>query len=75
MPAGRIFRRRHDRGTDLPASKIGDPRVIARTSVMAYKNTAKQIDEIGRQLRVGTTLEGSVRKAGNQVRITKHVGA
>jgi TolB-like protein/Flp pilus assembly protein TadD len=51
-------------------SKIRDLRVIARTSVMAYKGTNKRIDEIGRELKVGTILEGSVRKAENQVRIT-----
>jgi TolB-like protein/Flp pilus assembly protein TadD len=51
-------------------SKISGLRVIARTSVMAYKGTNKKIDEIGRQLRVGTILEGSARKAENQIRIT-----
>ncbi len=51
-------------------SKIGKLRVIARTSVMKYKGTNQDIAEIGRALQVGTILEGSVRKAGNQVRIT-----
>ncbi len=51
-------------------SKIGKLRVIARTSVMKYKGTKQDIAEIGHDLQVGTILEGSVRKAGNQVRIT-----
>jgi len=44
--------------------------VIARTSVMGYKGTTKKVKEIGTELGVGTVLEGSVRKAGNRVRIT-----
>ena len=50
-------------------SKIQGLEVIARTSVMTYKGKNKKIDEIGRDLRVGTVLEGSVRKAENQIRI------
>ena len=50
-------------------SKIGKLSVIARTSIMKYKGTNQAIAEIGRDLQVGTILEGSVRKAGNQVRI------
>jgi adenylate cyclase len=44
--------------------------VIARTSVMGYKGTTKKVREIGRELEVGSVLEGSVRKAGSKVRIT-----
>ena len=44
-------------------------RVIARTTVMKYKGTSKPVSEIGRELRVGNILEGSVRKAGQRVRI------
>ncbi len=51
-------------------SKIRDLDVIARTSVMTYKGKAKSITEIGRELNVGTVLEGSVRKAGNKARVT-----
>jgi TolB-like protein/class 3 adenylate cyclase/Tfp pilus assembly protein PilF len=51
-------------------SKISRLEVIARTSVMKYKGKEKDIAEIGRELKVGTVLEGSVRKAENQVRIT-----
>ncbi len=43
--------------------------VIARTSVMKYKMSAKSASEIGRELNVGTLIEGSVRKAGSRVRI------
>ena len=43
--------------------------VISRTSVMQYKNQTKHVTEIGRELGAGTLLEGSVRKAGNRVRI------
>ncbi|MDA4127530.1 MAG: tetratricopeptide repeat protein, partial [Thaumarchaeota archaeon] len=51
-------------------SSIKDLTVIARTSVMRYKGTTKGIEEIGKELGVGTVLEGSVRKAGNRLRIT-----
>jgi len=44
--------------------------VLARTSVMQYKRAPKKVSEIGRELSAGTVLEGSVRKAGNKVRIT-----
>lgn len=51
-------------------SKMKGLRVIARTSVMRYKETRKSIAEIGRELNVGSVLEGSVRKAGDKIRIT-----
>ncbi len=44
--------------------------VIARTSVMRYKNSTKPASEIGRELNAGTLIEGSVRKAGNRMRIS-----
>ena len=51
-------------------SKIsGIDKVIARTSVMRYKQTDKSIRDIGKELDVTTILEGSVRRAGNQVRV------
>jgi TolB-like protein len=51
-------------------SKIsGIEKVIARTSVMRYKETEKSIRDIGKELDVATVLEGSVRRAGNQIRI------
>ena len=49
---------------------ISGLKVIARTSVMKYKNSQKSIAEISRELRVGTVLEGSVRKAGDKIRVT-----
>ncbi len=51
-------------------SRIQDLRVIARTSVAQYKATTKPIGQIGAELGVGSVLEGSVRKSGNQLRIT-----
>jgi TolB-like protein/Tfp pilus assembly protein PilF len=50
-------------------SKISELKVISRTSVMQYKETSKNIRQIGQELDVGTVLEGSVRHVGNQVRI------
>jgi adenylate cyclase len=51
-------------------SRIADLQVIARTSVLPYKGGRKRIDEIGKELKVGTILEGSVRRAGDRLRIT-----
>ena len=48
-------------------SKLG---VIARTSIVRYKNTKESIAQIGRELGVGYVMEGSVRRAGGRVRIT-----
>jgi TolB-like protein len=53
--------------TDL--SKISGLFVIARNSVFTYKGKAVKIEEVGRKLGVRHVLEGSVRKAGNRVRI------
>jgi TolB-like protein len=44
--------------------------VISRTSVMGYKGTTKKVEEIGRELKVGSILEGSFKKAGNRIRVT-----
>ena len=44
--------------------------VIARTSVMHYRNTQHQIDQIGRELGVDYLLEGSVRRDADKMRIT-----
>jgi TolB-like protein/class 3 adenylate cyclase len=51
-------------------SRVGGLEVIARTSVASYKGSSKKIAEIAAELDVGTVLEGSVRKAGDQVRVT-----
>jgi adenylate cyclase len=44
--------------------------VISRTSVMGYKGTTKRVEEIGRELKVGSILEGSFKRAGNRIRVT-----
>jgi len=51
-------------------SGISGLKVIARTSVAGYKGSPKKISEIGRELDVGTVLEGSVRKVGDRLRIS-----
>jgi adenylate cyclase len=51
-------------------SQIQGLRVISRTSVNHYRSTSKPVGEIGRELHVGSVLEGSVRKAGENLRIT-----
>ncbi len=51
-------------------SQIRGLRVIARTSVNQYKGTTKSVGQIGAELGVTSVLEGSVRKAGDQLRIT-----
>src|SRR6266478_6338543 len=50
-------------------SKIGDLKVISRTSVMPYRGKASNLREIGKTLGVGNILEGSVRRIGNRVRV------
>ncbi len=50
--------------------KVKGLQVTSRTSVFAFKNTQKDIREIGKELSVSTVLEGSVRRAGNKVRVT-----
>ena len=51
-------------------SRIEGLEVISRTSVMQYKKTPKPVKEVSRELDVGTVLEGSVRKAGNRLRVS-----
>jgi len=50
-------------------SKIGDLKVISRTSVMPYRDTQSNARDIGKALGVATILEGSVRRFGNRVRV------
>jgi adenylate cyclase len=52
------------------ASGISGLSVISRTSIMGYKGSTKKVGEIGRELNVGSVLEGSVRKSGNRIRVT-----
>jgi adenylate cyclase len=54
--------------TDL--SKIGGLIVIARNSSFAYKGRSVDVRAVGRDLGVRSVLEGSIRRAGNRVRIT-----
>jgi eukaryotic-like serine/threonine-protein kinase len=51
-------------------AKIEGLKVAARTSAFAFKGKRAQISEIGQALKVGAVLEGSVRKAGQRLRIT-----
>jgi TolB-like protein/Tfp pilus assembly protein PilF len=50
-------------------SQIGSIKTISRTSVMRYRDSTQSIPEIARELEVATVLEGSVQRAGEQVRI------
>jgi serine/threonine-protein kinase len=54
-------------------SKISALKVISRTSSMQYKKSTKKITAIAEELGVGAVLEGSVRKAGQRVRIVAHL--
>ena len=54
--------------TDL--SQVKNLLVISRSSAMTFKDTKKKVTEIGKELNVQNVLEGSVRKEGNNVRIT-----
>ncbi|HUL73601.1 MAG TPA: protein kinase [Vicinamibacterales bacterium] len=51
-------------------SKISGLRVISLGTSLHFKNSGRQPADIGRELGVGSVLEGSVRRAGAQVRIT-----
>ena len=51
-------------------AKLPNLRVIARTSIMSYKGTEKDIRQIADELGVTTVLEGSVRRSGDDVRVT-----
>jgi TolB-like protein/tetratricopeptide (TPR) repeat protein len=51
-------------------TQLRDLRVAARTSSFAFKGKTPDIAEVGAKLKVRTVLEGSVRKAGNRLRIT-----
>jgi serine/threonine protein kinase/tetratricopeptide (TPR) repeat protein len=50
-------------------AKISQLKVISRSSVLTYKATPHNVREIAKTLGVGTVLEGSVRRAGNRVRV------
>jgi TolB-like protein/Tfp pilus assembly protein PilF len=50
-------------------SKIGDLRVISRTSVMQYRGKPTNIKDIGKALGVSNIVEGSIRRSGNKARV------
>jgi TolB-like protein/Tfp pilus assembly protein PilF len=50
-------------------ANFGALKVISRTSVMEYRDTTKNLRQIGEELRVDTLLEGTVQRVGNDVRI------
>ena len=54
-------------------TKIGDLKVISRTSTQGYQSDPSNLAEIAKQLGVANILEGSVQKAGNQVRVNVHL--
>jgi len=49
---------------------VGELKVVSRTSVMDYRDSKKNMRQIGTELGVNSLVEGSVRRAGNQVRVT-----
>jgi TolB-like protein len=51
-------------------AKIGELRVVSRTSAMLYKGARKPLREIARELEVDAIVEGTVLRAGHRVRIT-----
>jgi TolB-like protein/Tfp pilus assembly protein PilF len=51
-------------------AKIGELRVVSRTSSMLYKGVRKPLREIAHELEVDTVVEGTVLRAGDRVRIT-----
>jgi TolB-like protein/Tfp pilus assembly protein PilF len=51
-------------------SRIKGFKVVARTSAMKYKGEKKTANEVGKELKVSSLLEGSVRRDGNRVRIS-----
>jgi tetratricopeptide (TPR) repeat protein len=50
-------------------AKIESLKVVSRTSVLGYRNSPKNMREIGRELEVANLLEGGVRRSGSSVRI------
>ena len=51
-------------------TRAGALRVAARTSSFAFKGRQEDVGQIGHKLKVTTVLEGSIRKAGNRLRVT-----
>ena len=51
-------------------AQVAGLRVVGRSTAFSYKGKGKKVEEVGRELGVDAVLEGSVRKSGNDVRIT-----
>ena len=51
-------------------SKVSDLRVISRASVMRYRDKKPELRQIAQELKVAHLLEGSVRRAGDEIRVT-----
>jgi TolB-like protein len=51
-------------------AKVPDLRVASRTSAFTYRGTSKDIRTIGRELNVGSVLEGSLQRSGSRIRVT-----
>ena len=51
-------------------SRIKDLKVISRTSVMGYRGKSQNVRDIARELGVGAVVEGSVRRAGDRIRVS-----
>lgn len=54
----------------MTMSKIDQFEVISRTSIMQFKKNPKPVKEVSRELAAGTVLEGSIRKSGENLRVT-----
>src|ERR1700745_269275 len=67
-PRPAIFRRRENVTTDL--SRIAHSFVISRNTAFTYRNKPVDTKQIGRELGVRYVLEGSVRRSGNQLRVS-----
>jgi TolB-like protein/Tfp pilus assembly protein PilF len=50
-------------------SKVGSFRVVSRTSVMEYRESTKNLREIGQELGVSTVLEGSIQRSGDRIHL------
>jgi TolB-like protein/Tfp pilus assembly protein PilF len=50
-------------------ARVSDLKVISRTSVMEYRDTTRNVTEIGDELGVGSIIEGSVQRSGDSIRM------
>lgn len=54
-------------------AKVGNLRVVSRTSVFQFKGQTADVRDIGKQLGVGVILEGTVRRSGDRLVLTAHL--